>query len=52
MDFDNLFNNIENSGVEHLIVEVEHYNFKPLESVKQSIDYLLGNENVKDSYSK
>lgn len=52
MDFDNLFQNIDNSGVEYLIVEVEHYNFEPLVSIKQSIDYLLDNDNVKDSYSK
>ena len=52
MDFDNLFKNIDKSGVEHIIVEVEHYNFEPLESVKQSIDYLFNNENVKAKYSK
>ncbi len=52
MDFDNLFQNIDKSGVEYLIVEVEHYNFEPIESVKQSIDYLLSNENVKADYSK
>ena len=52
MDFDNLFQNIDKSGVEYLIVEVEHYNFEPLESVKQSIDYLFNNENVKSSYLK
>ena len=52
MDFNNLFQNIDKSGVKYLIVEVEHYNFEPLESVKQSIDYLLNNENVKADYSK
>ena len=52
MDFDNLFQNIDNSGVKYLIVEVEKYNLQPLESVKQSIDYLLNNENVKADYSK
>ncbi len=52
MDFDNLFKNIDQSGVEYLIVEVEHYNFEPLESIKMSIDYLLNNENVKAKYSK
>ncbi|NLZ94413.1 MAG: sugar phosphate isomerase/epimerase, partial [Bacteroidales bacterium] len=44
MDFDTLFQNLDNSGVEHLIVEVEKYNFDPLESVKMSIDYLLNND--------
>ena len=52
MDFDNLFKNIDQSGVEYLIVEVEHYNFEPLESIKMTIDYLLNNENVKAKYSK
>ena len=52
MDFDNLFQNIDNAGVKYLIVEVEKYNFDPLESVKMSIDYLLENENVKADYSK
>lgn len=52
MDFDNLFENIDSSGVEYLIVEVEHYNFEPLVSIKQSIDYLNDNNNVKASYSK
>ena len=52
MDFDNLFKNIDQSGVEYLIVEVEHYNFEPFESIKMSIDYLLNNENVEAKYSK
>lgn len=52
MDFDNIFKNIDQSGVEYLIVEVEHYNFEPLESIKMSIDYLLNNENVEVKYSK
>lgn len=51
MDFDNLFKNTDKSGAKYLIVEVEKYNFEPLESVKQSIDYLLENENVKSSYA-
>jgi sugar phosphate isomerase/epimerase len=52
MDFDNLFQNIDKSGVQYLVVEVEHYNFEPLVSVKMSIDYLLNKENVKADYSK
>lgn len=52
MDFDALFQNTDNSGAKYLIVEVEKYNFDPLESVKMSIDYLLNNENVKANYSK
>lgn len=52
MDFDTIFQNIDNSGAEYLIVEVEKYNFDPLESVKMSLDYLLNNEYVKADYSK
>lgn len=52
MDMDNLFSNMDKSGVEHIIVEVEHYNYEPLESIKRSIDYLLNNDNVKASYTK
>lgn len=50
VDFDNIFQNIDNSGAQYLIVEVEKYNYEPLESVKMSIDYLLNNENVKEKY--
>lgn len=52
MDFDSLFQNIDKSGVKYLIVEVEHYNFEPLVSIKMSIDYLLNKEIVKADYSK
>ena len=52
MDFDTLFQNMDGSGAEYLIVEVEKYNFDPLESIKMSIDYLLNNDNVKADYSK
>ena len=38
--FDAIFNHIEQSGAKHLIVEVERYNFPPLESVKLSLEYL------------
>jgi len=50
--FDAIFNHTGISGVKYLIVEVEHYNFKPLESVKKSLDYLNGLSIVKKSYSK
>lgn len=52
MDFNYLFQNIDNAGAKYLVVEVEHYNYEPLESIKMSIDYLLDNENVKADYSK
>ena len=52
MNFDELFQNLDKSGVKHLIVEVEKYNFDPLESIKMSIDYLLENKHVKANYSK
>ena len=51
MDFDALFQNLDNAGVEYLIVEVEKYNFDPLESVKMSLDFLLENEYVKADYA-
>ena len=52
MDFDALFQNVDKSGAKYMIVEVEKYNYEPLESVKMSIDYLLNNEFVKADYSK
>jgi len=50
--FDAIFKNTEIAGVEHLIVEVEQYNFTPEESVKRSLDYLLESPLVKKSYAK
>lgn len=50
--FDAIFNNIEKAGVKNLVVEVEKYNYKPLESVKMSLDYLQKHPLVKKSYSK
>lgn len=48
--FDAIFNNTDASGVKHLVVEVEKYNFTPAESVKKSLDYLLDCPLVKASY--
>lgn len=48
--FDAIFNNIEKSGAKHIIVEVEKYNFPPVESIKRSLDYLLTCPLVKKSY--
>jgi len=50
--FDAIFQNAAASGVKYLVVEVEQYNFAPLESIKKSFDYLLNNSNVKADYSK
>lgn len=47
--FDAIFRNTEKAGVKYLVVEVEKYNFTPLESVKMSLDYLLNSEFVKGS---
>ena len=40
MDFEPIFKASEKAGVQHIIVEVEHYNYTPLESVKKSLDFL------------
>ncbi len=48
--FDAIFRNTDISGVKHLIVEVEKYNFAPEESVKQSLEYLLNCPFVKEKY--
>jgi sugar phosphate isomerase/epimerase len=50
MDFEKIFNNIDKSGAQYLFVEVERYNFAPIESVKKSLDYLNEATFVKDSY--
>ncbi|MDR0863619.1 MAG: sugar phosphate isomerase/epimerase [Candidatus Symbiothrix sp.] len=47
MNFEDIFNNIDKSGAKYLIVEVERYNVPPVESVKQSLDYLNNAEFVK-----
>jgi len=47
MDFEPIFNQAEKSGMEHIIVEVERYDYAPLESVKMSLDFLTNAEYVK-----
>jgi len=49
--FDAIFKNTDVAGVKYLIVEVEKYNFTPLESVKRSLEYLLQCPLVKERYS-
>ncbi|WP_321347245.1 sugar phosphate isomerase/epimerase [uncultured Draconibacterium sp.] len=46
MDFAALFAEREKSGAEYGIVEVEEYNFEPLESCKKSLEYLKAQDYV------
>ncbi len=46
MDFASIFAAKEKSGVKYGIVEVEEYNFPPLESCKKSLDFLTAAEYV------
>ncbi|MDR0567572.1 MAG: sugar phosphate isomerase/epimerase [Prevotellaceae bacterium] len=39
--FDAIFRNISAAGTAHIVVEVEQYNYSPVESVKISYDYLV-----------
>jgi len=52
INFEDIFNNLDKAGTKYLIVEVERYNFTPIESVKQSLDYLNNASFVKEDYSK
>ncbi|MCT4589933.1 MAG: sugar phosphate isomerase/epimerase [Carboxylicivirga sp.] len=47
MDFESSFKVGDKAGMEHYIIEVERYNYTPLESVKMSIDFLLQAEYAK-----
>ncbi len=40
MDFQSSFDMIETAGAKYFVVEVERYNFEPLESVEKSLEYL------------
>lgn len=44
--FDAIFKNLDKAGTKYLIVEVEQYNYAPLESVKRSLDYLLNQDGL------
>lgn len=46
MDFETFFANREKSGAEYGIVEVEKYNFEPLESIRLSLEFLKNAEYV------
>lgn len=50
VDFEKIFTNIDNSGAKYMIVEVERYTGTPIEGVRESIDYLINAEYVKDTY--
>jgi sugar phosphate isomerase/epimerase len=52
IDFKAALNKAKKAGVQYLVVEVERYNFTPLESVKKSFDYLNNAKFVKACYSK
>ncbi len=47
IDFERIFNNAEKAGMEYMVVEVESYNYDPLESVKISLNYLQEADFVK-----
>ena len=40
MDFQSSFDMAETSGAIYNVVEVERYNFNPIESVEKSLEYL------------
>ncbi|HHT29544.1 MULTISPECIES: sugar phosphate isomerase/epimerase family protein [Petrimonas] len=50
VNFENIFNNVENSGAKYMVVEVERYTGTPEEGVKESYDYLANADFVKESY--
>jgi sugar phosphate isomerase/epimerase len=50
--FDAILNNVATAGAKYMVVEVEKYNYKPLESIKMSYDYLKNNPLYKADYSK
>jgi len=47
MDFKPIFEGAEKSGMKHIIVEVERYDFDPIQSVRMSWDFLNKAEYVK-----
>ena len=50
--YDAIFRNTDKAGVQDIVAEIEKYSVPVLESVKQSLDYLLEAPFVKASYSK
>ena len=47
IDFERIWGYTELSGVEYFIVEVEDYNFEPLESVRVSLEFLMNADFVR-----
>lgn len=47
MDFKPIFESAEKSGMKKIVVEVEEYNFSPIESVQKSLEFLQNAEYVK-----
>jgi len=47
MDFKPIFENAEKAGMKKIVVEVEEYNMKPIESVQKSLEFLQNAEYVK-----
>ncbi len=50
MDFQPYFEHAELAGMKYYIVEVEQYNYEPIESVRISLDYLLDADYVLPDY--
>ena len=47
MNFEAIFNIAEKSGMKYHIVEVEKYNYEPIESVRKSFEFLMNADYVK-----
>jgi sugar phosphate isomerase/epimerase len=45
IDFERLYEYADKAGLKYSVVEVEKYNYEPLESVRLSLEYLLGLSN-------
>lgn len=50
--YDAIFRNTDKAGVQDIVAEIEKYSMPVMESVQQSLDYLLEAPFVKASYSK
>lgn len=50
--YDAIFRNADKAGTQNIVAEIEQYSCPVMESVKQSLDYLLDAPFVKASYSK
>ena len=50
--YDAIFRNAKTAGVQDIVAEIEHYTLPVMESIKQSIGYLLQSPFVPASYSK